>query len=273
MGLLLLALGAAAQAPATEYTYQVTASIVLPGHGFHGYDMDVRLSTMPADWHATLPGAPKAAARAVRLDVDRVRHYDDKGGDMSEPALGSHPFYYFLSDSGHVAGVAHHEDDDEDAVGSKRAMAATHQLPLAAREAVEEDAVGVADAVYAVAGGAGFLRPRRVVHKQLRFREGPAVPRGFEYTINSTTVLEADGTPRSVRQLSHFEARPERLAVGGAHAIQHEGFEFLPREPRVVEWKLTGSRPLPACGLPRAPAQFVPCSLRFASRPPPPPPE
>ena len=107
MGLVLLALGAAAQAPAmvpTEYTYQVTASIVLPGHGFHGYDMDVRLSTMPADWHATLPGAPKAAARAVRLDVDRVRHYDDKGGDMSEPALGSHPFYYFLSDSGHVVG-------------------------------------------------------------------------------------------------------------------------------------------------------------------------
>ena len=82
MGLVLLALGAAAQAAMapTEYTYQVTASIVLPGHGFHGYDMDVRLSTMPADWHATLPGAPKAAARAVRLDVDRVRHYDDKGG-------------------------------------------------------------------------------------------------------------------------------------------------------------------------------------------------
>ena len=48
MGLLLMALSAAAQAPATEYTYQVTASIVLPGHGFHGYDMDVRLSTIPA---------------------------------------------------------------------------------------------------------------------------------------------------------------------------------------------------------------------------------
>ena len=74
MGLVLLALGAAAQAAMapTEYTYQVTASIVLPGHGFHGYDMDVRLSTMPADWHATLPGAPKAAARAVRLRIERM---------------------------------------------------------------------------------------------------------------------------------------------------------------------------------------------------------
>ena len=86
-----------------------------------------------------------------------------------------------------------------------------------------------------------------MVHKQLRFREGPAVPRGFEYTINSTSVLEADGTPRSVRQLSHFAARPELLAGGtGGTTVEHDGFEFLPREPKVVEWKLTGSRPLRA---------------------------
>ena len=220
-----------------------------------GLTVGGRLSVLPSDWDM----APQPArTRAFRLDVDHVRQIDAHGGETAHPQMSVHPFYFFVDGGGRVTGVAHHESEDTDTLSSKRAMAATHQLLIGAAtraghewrgEEPEDDAVGAADAVYAVAGGRGLLRPRRVVRKWLNFHEGAAVPHGFEYTINSTSILEPDGTARHIRQLSHFAPRFDKLrprgGAGSATSVSHEGYEFLPRTPRVVEWRRVSSRPLP----------------------------
>ena len=238
-----------------EHSYDIHASVDLPSQGRITYEMGVRLSVLPSDWDM----APQPArTRAFRLDVDRVQQFDANGGETAYPQMSVHPFYFFVDGGGRVTGVAHHESEDTDTLSSKRAMAATHQLLVGAAaraghewrgEEPEDDAVGLAYAVYNVAGGRGLLRPRRVVRKWLRFHEGASVPPGFEYTINSTSILEPDGTARRIRQLSHFAPRFDRLRQraggGSAASISHEGYEFLPRTPRVVEWRRVSSRPLP----------------------------
>ena len=137
---LLLALtwlsGASAFTPGTEHDYEVTGSVNVPGHGVFSFKMAVGLSVLPVEGDMTPlarsadPLSHPEATRTLRLDVERSRLYDATGASAPMPEMEAYPFFFHVGEGGAVVGVAHHPDEDERALGSKRTLAACHQLLL-----------------------------------------------------------------------------------------------------------------------------------------------
>ena len=175
-----------------------------------------------------------------------------------------HPFFFRQAATGEVTKVLFHPDESDKVIGSKRFLASTHSLDVGSVVASgtgrrlsvglnwtckETDAVGVADVRYVVAGGTGFLRPRHVVRKLQRYHRSVAVPRGFSYEANTTTMLDPTARHLSVPAFrithrSHFQAQLSEIAPKiGESPPELDGMHVLPLEPSMVTWKLTESRP------------------------------
>ena len=199
--------------PPMEQVYDVTSRTLLPEHGLHIHHTRLRLID-----HSTTVDEP--TARTFELVVEQNYMVDQHGSRhvfSGANDLTRHPFFFRRALHGQITSVHFHPDESERVVGVKRVLASTHQhlhFEPHASSAVtdrswvvqhETDAVGPASAEYQLRGGAGLLRPRRVLYKRQRYHQSLSVPEGFSYEVNSTVILGNGSVPAHIKQSYHFE--------------------------------------------------------------------
>ena len=216
----------ATPAPAATRIYDVTGRVTLPEHGEIVSEWTVQLT----DVIGGDDGEPLVALTVT----DGVTRTARRGS--APQGVQPLPFFFRRAPSGVIEGVLHHPDEEPTSLGTKKALAASHQLVIGhaaagstqAWRATERDVVGPARATYSVRRALGRLSGRLLVQKQLAHAPSAAVPPGFKFEVNTTAVMD-QGVAVVLRQSSLFSPVPSELAANydsplGAAPHRQEGY-------------------------------------------------